>query len=213
MEQNAALERELRDARQSLSGAGPTAAPSTSVASVEDPVVVVPTPTGPAACHLSLRLAACAISLLSNESDICGRQVYPRVKDTPPPSRSHYQSLEDSLRFQVEEDLELGDPSQGVQGLSLHDARSGLLVEVPRGEDCKGEVDEGRGEEPLDYGSSPEWEAPDGGPICSQLRSKVHVVQHDGTSSDEVFFLILYLLWFFSCLLISSHVLVYFHHL
>ena len=48
-EQMAALERELRDARRSLSGAGPTAAPSTSVASVEGPVVVVPIPTDPAA--------------------------------------------------------------------------------------------------------------------------------------------------------------------
>ena len=45
----AALERELRDARRSLSGASPTAAPSTSAASVEGLVVVLPTPTDPAA--------------------------------------------------------------------------------------------------------------------------------------------------------------------
>ena len=88
VEQNAALERELRDARRSLSGAGPIAAPSTSSASVEALVVVVPTPTGPAACPLSSRLAACAISLRASGSDIGGRQVYPRVEDTPPPSRS-----------------------------------------------------------------------------------------------------------------------------
>ena len=30
----------------------------------------------------------------------------------------------------MEEDLKSGDPSQGVQGLSLHDAGLGLLVEV-----------------------------------------------------------------------------------
>ena len=77
VEQNAALERELRDARQSLSGAGPTAAPSTSAASVEGPVVVVPTPTGPAARPLSSRLAACAISLRASGSDVDGRVVYP----------------------------------------------------------------------------------------------------------------------------------------
>ena len=86
-------------------------------------------------------------------------------------------------------------------------------MEVPGCEDCEGEVGEGRREEALDYGSSLEWEAPKGGHVCPQLRSEVHVVQHDGTGSDEVFFLILHLLWFFSCLLISSHVHVCFHHL
>ena len=116
----------------------------------------------------------------------------------PPLSRSHYQSLKDSLQFQVEEDLESSDPSQEVHGLPLHDAELGLLVEVPRREDCKGEVDEGKGEEALDYGSTPEWEAPKGGPVCPQLRSKVHVVHHDGIDNDEVFFLILHLLLFFS---------------
>ena len=123
MEQNAALERELRDARQSLSDAGPTMAPSTSVAFVEGPVVVVPTPMGPVARPSSSCLVVCTISLRGSESDIGGRQVYP------------------------------------------------------------------------------------------QLRSEVHVVQHDGTGSNEVLFPILHFLWFFSYLLISSHILVCFHHL
>ena len=87
-EQMAALERELRNARRSLSGAGPTAAPSTSAASVEGPVVVVPTPTDLAAPPLSSRLAACTITLRPNGSDVGGREVYPRVEDRPPPSRS-----------------------------------------------------------------------------------------------------------------------------
>ena len=73
----AALERELRDSRRSLSGAGPTAAPSTSVASVEGPVVVVPTPTDPATPPLSSRLAACTITLRPSRSDVAGREVYP----------------------------------------------------------------------------------------------------------------------------------------
>ena len=77
VEQMAALERELRDARRSLSGAGPTAAPSTSAASVEGPVVVVPTPTDPAAPPLSSRLAACTITLRPSGSDVAGREVYP----------------------------------------------------------------------------------------------------------------------------------------
>ena len=50
-------------------------------------MVVVPTPTGPDAYSLSSCLAACAISLHASGSDIGGRQVYPRVEDTPPPSR------------------------------------------------------------------------------------------------------------------------------
>ena len=58
-------------------------------------------------------------------------------------------------------------------------------------------MDEGRGEKVLDYGSTLEWEAPEGGPVRPQLRSEMHVVQHDGTGSDEVFFLILHLQWFF----------------
>ena len=84
----AALERELRNARRSLSGAGPTATPSTSAASVEGPVVVVPTPTDPAAPSLSSRLAGYTITLRASGSDIDGREVYPRVEDRPPPSRS-----------------------------------------------------------------------------------------------------------------------------
>ena len=76
-EQNAALERELKDARRSLSGVGPTTAPSTSAASVEGPVVVVSTPTDPAAPPLSSRLAACTITLHANGSDVARREVYP----------------------------------------------------------------------------------------------------------------------------------------
>ena len=110
-EQNAALERELRDARQSLSGAGPTVAPATSAASVEGPVVVVPTPTDPAAPPLSSRLAACTVTLRASGSDVGGREVYPQVEDRPPPSRSQCVSREDSLQFQVEEDLESDKPS------------------------------------------------------------------------------------------------------
>ena len=72
-------------------------APSTSAASVEGSVVVVPTPTGPTACLSSSRLAVCAICLRASGSDIGGLQVYPRVEDMPPSLRSQFQSLKDSL--------------------------------------------------------------------------------------------------------------------
>ena len=66
------------------------------------------------------------------------------------------------------------------------DLTSGPFVGDPEGEDCKGKVGEGKGEEQVDYSSSLEWVAPEGGTTRSQLRSEVHVVQHDGTSSDKV---------------------------
>ena len=88
--------------------------------------------------------------------------------------------------FQVEEDLEFGNPSQGVQGLLLHDTGSGPLVGVPKGEECKGKVDEGKKEERLDYGSSPKWEALKGSTVHSQLCSEVHVVKNEAIYSNEV---------------------------
>ena len=74
-------------------------------------MVVVPTPTDTATPPLSSRLAACTITLCASGSDVGGREVYPRVEDRPPPSRSQCESHEDSLRFQVDEDLESGEPS------------------------------------------------------------------------------------------------------
>ena len=185
-EQNAALERELRNACHSLSSVGPTAAPSTSAASVEDPVVVVPTPIDPAAPSLSSCLAACTITLRASGSNVGGREVYPRVEDMPHPSRSQCESREDSLRFQVEEDLESGDPSQEGHGLPLHDAGSGHLMDVPTHNDCVEEVGEGRKEELVDYGSSPECEALEGAPVRHELQAEVDVVEQEGTGSDEV---------------------------
>ena len=186
VEQNAALERELRNAHRSLCSAGPTAAPSTSTTSIKGPMVVVATPTGPDAPLLFARLAACAISLRASGSDIGGCEVYPRVEDTPPPSRSQCESLKDSLWFQVEEDLELDDSSQGGHGLPFHDAGSGHLVDVPGRDDCVGEVGEGKEEELVDYGSSLECEAPEGGFVRPELQAEVHVVEQEGTDSNEV---------------------------
>ena len=180
-EQTAALERELRDARRSLSSAGPTVAPSTSAASVEGPVVVVPTPTDPAAPPLSSRLAACTITLRPSGSDVGGREDYPRVEDRPPLSRAQCESHEDSLRFQVEEDVESGEPSEEGDGLPSHDAGSGHLMDVPARDGCMGEVGEGREEELVDYGSSPECEAQE-----HELQAGVDVVEEEGSGSDEV---------------------------
>ena len=177
----AALERELRDARRSLFGASPFAAPSTSAASVEGPVVVLPTPTDPTAPPLSSRLAACTITLRPSGSNVGGREVYPRVEDRPPPSRSQCESHEDSLWFQVEEDVETGEPSQEGHGLPSFDTGSGHLMDVPARDDCMGEVGEGREEELVDYGSSPECEAPE-----HELEAEVDVVEEEGTCSDEV---------------------------
>ena len=144
-------------------------------------MVVVPTPTDPAAPPLSSRLAACTITMRASGSDVGGCEVYPRVEDRPPPSRSQCESHEDSLWFQVEEDLESGEPSQEGHGLPSHDAGSGHLMDVPARNDCMGEVGEGREEELVDYGSSPECEAP-----VHELQAGVDVVEEEGTGSDEV---------------------------
>ena len=102
---------------------------------------------------MSSRLAACITTLRASGSDVGGREVYPRVEDRPPPLRSQCESHKDSLRFQVEDDLELGEPSREGHGLPSHDA--GLR------DDCMWEVGEGREEELVDYGSSPKCEAPE----------------------------------------------------
>ena len=149
-------------------------------------MVVVPTPTDLAAPLLSSCLAMYAISMHASGGDVGGRVVYPRVEDMPPPSRSQCELLEDSLWFQVKEDLESSDPSQGGHGLPFHDVGSGHLDDVLVRDDCMEEVGEGREEELVDYGSSPECEAPEGGLVRPQLQAKVDVVEEEGTGSDEV---------------------------
>ena len=64
---------------------------------------------------------------------------------------------------------------------------------VLEGEDCEREVGEGKEEEQVDCSSSLEWEALEDGPVRGKLCSEVHVVQHEGTCSDEVYCLILHL--------------------
>ena len=81
----------------------------------------------------------------------------------------------------MEEDLESGEPSQEGHGLPSHDAGSGHLMDVPVRDDCMGEVGEGREEELVDYGSSPECEAPE-----HELEAEVNVVEEEGTGNDEV---------------------------
>ena len=74
-------------------------------------MVVVSTPTDPAAPPLSSRSAACTITLRASGSDVSGCEVYPRVENRPPLSRSQCESHEDSFWFQVEDDLKSDEPS------------------------------------------------------------------------------------------------------
>ena len=142
-------------------------------------MVVVPTPTDPAASPLSSRLAAYTITLRASGSDVGGREIYPRVEDRPPQSRSQCESHEESLRFQVKDNLESGEPSQEGHGLPSHDVGSGHLMDVPARDDCMGEVGEGREEELVDYSSSPECEA-----LEHELQAGVDVIKEEGTGSD-----------------------------
>ena len=54
-------------------------------------------------------------------------------------------------------------------------------MDVPARDDCMGEVGEGREEELVDYGSSPEYEAPK-----HELEAEVNVVEKEGIGSDKV---------------------------
>ena len=82
----------------------------------------------------------------------------------------------------MEDDLESSEPSQEGHGLPFQDARSGqILMDVLACDDCMGEVGEGREEDLMDYGSSPECEAPE-----HELEAEVDVIKEEGTGSDEV---------------------------
>ena len=54
-------------------------------------------------------------------------------------------------------------------------------MDVPARDDCMGEVGEGKEEDLVDYGSSPECEAPE-----HELEAEVDVVEEEGTGSDKV---------------------------
>ena len=94
---------------------------------------------------------------------------------------SQCKSHEDSLRFQIKEDVELGEPLEEGDGLPSHDAGSRHLMDVPARDGCMGEVGEGREEELVDYGSSRECEAQE-----HELQARVNVVEEEGSGSDEV---------------------------
>ena len=81
----------------------------------------------------------------------------------------------------MEEDLKSGEPSQKGHGLPSHNTGSGHLMDVLAGNDCMGEVGEGREEELVDYGSSPECEA-----LEHELQAGVDVVKEEGTGNDEI---------------------------
>ena len=97
--------------------------------------------------------------------------IYPRPEDNPTPSGSLLQTPEDSLRFQIEEEMDATNPAEGVQRMSLDDAGD-LIVDVGDEEeedeeqieeegDNDDEEEEEEGEDTddrLDYGSSPDEE-------------------------------------------------------
>ena len=140
-EQNATLQRELNLARRSISGTSAPAIPSTSAASVGGPEVQelgrneigFSTPTDGAIDPVppTARLAAISLRACGGRSGAGGAQIYPRVEHTPSPLELQFHTLEDSLRFQIEEDCSATRPVEGTCGLSLHVAGS-LTLEVSR---------------------------------------------------------------------------------
>ena len=214
-EQNATLQRELNLARQSNSGAIAPALPSTSAASVGGPEVhevhrgdsrrstpasqvVASAPITPVVAARSLR--ACGIEPSAGRG-----LIYPRPEDNPTPSGSLLQTPEDSLRFQIEEEMDATNPAEGVQRMSLDDVGD-LIVDVGDEEEEdeeqieeEGDNDDEEEEEEeedmddrLDYGSSPDEEDASAAGTQSdanprrRLRSEVHLIKYDDTRSDKV---------------------------
>ena len=214
-EQNATLQRELNLARQSNSGATAPALPSTSAASVGGLEVHEvrrgdsrrSTPAGQVVASAPIAPAVRAGSLRACRTDpSAGRGlIYPRPKDNPTPSRSLLQTPEDSLQFQIEEEMDATNPAEGVHRMSLDDAGD-LIVDVGDEEEEdeeqieeEGDSDDEEEEEEeegtddrLDYGSSPDEEDASAAGTQSdanprrRLRSEVHLVKYDDTGSDKV---------------------------
>ena len=190
--------------------------------------VVASAPIAPAVPARSLR--ACRTEPSSGRG-----VVYPRPEDNPTPSGSLLQTLEDSLRFQIEEEMDATNPTEGVQRMSLDDIGD-LNVNVGDEEEEDKEQnqqieEEGDSEEEeeededtddrLDYGSSPNEENASAASTQSdanprrRLRSEVHLVKYNDTGSDKVILIsrhllsIFYLLLFFAIFGTSLS----FHHL
>ena len=131
------------------------------------------TPASQVVASAPIALAAAARSLRACGSEpSAGRGlIYPRPVDNPTPSESLLQTPEDSLRFQIEEEMDATNPAEGVQRMSFDDAGD-LIVDVGDEEeedeeqieeegDSDDEVEEEEEEDTddrLDYGSSPDEE-------------------------------------------------------
>ena len=97
--------------------------------------------------------------------------IYPRPEDNPTPSGLLLQTPEDSLRFQIEEEMDATNPAKGVQRM-LMDGAGDLEVDVGDEEEEDEEQIEEEGDsdneeeeeeeedtdDRLDYGSSPDEE-------------------------------------------------------
>ena len=123
-EQNATLQRELNLARQSNSGATAPTLPSISVASVGGLEVHEvsrgdsrrSTPAGQvvASAPIAPAIAARSVRACGTKPSASRGLIYPRSKDNPTPSGSLLQTLEDSLRFQIKEEMDATNPVEGV---------------------------------------------------------------------------------------------------
>ena len=214
VEQNATLQQELNLAWQSNSSATAPALPSTSAASVGGPEVHEvhrcdsrrSTPVSQVVASAPIALAVATRFLRAcNTKPSAGRGfIYPRPEDNPTLSRSLLQTPEDSLRFQIEEEMDAANPAEGVQRMSLDDAGD-LIVDVGNEEEEdeeqieEGDSDDDEEEEEeedtddrLDYGSSPDKEDASAAGMQSdanprrRLQSEVHLIKYDDTGSDKI---------------------------
>ena len=95
----------------------------------------------------AVRLAAISLRACGGRSSEGGTQIYPRVEHSSNPLELHYYTPEDSLRFQIEEDVNATRSAEGACGLSPH-VVEGVVVAGNEGEEEEGsDGEEEEGEE------------------------------------------------------------------
>ena len=112
-----------------------------------EPVVSTPTDQGVASTHAVVTFGSIPLCACGAQSSVVVLIDYPRPKDNPTPPCLELETLKDSLRFQVDEDMDAANVVKNVIGLSLGDvgtwdldlARGGK-DDLPNETEIKGDV-------------------------------------------------------------------------
>ena len=67
------------------------------------------------------------------QASAAGACVYSWIEDNPAGVHLQFETMEDFLQFQIEEDMITEDPSLDVHGLSVHDVRATVIEKGKEG--------------------------------------------------------------------------------